>query len=234
MWSEASPINRTGGRFLSKTTSSGICHIILNVAANWLSLGRQHKWSINTTLGSESLSWHVSLFSWQFIDNISNQLIWKISVSSARWWSSDPRPFQMSQTQQWPPTVANTVGDTRWRHSSDYDRLNGKMCLTSDSESEPGWERWVVVLGFTGGGYVEGWPLTDTHHRQEGEKVVLLVVNDIPWVSLLPLFWVAEPHGAGSEVTHATASRPRAAPERKRRRRLRYRTVNLTIWLNSF
>lgn len=48
--------------------------------------------------------------------------------------------------------------------------------------------------------------MTDTNRRQEGEEVVLLVVNDIPGVPLLPLFWVAEPHGAGTEVTHATAS----------------------------
>lgn len=63
--------------------------------------------------------------------------------------------------------------------------------------------------------------MTDTNRRQEGEEVVLLVVNDIPGVPLLPLFWVAEPHRAGTEVTHATASRPRAAPERKRRGRLK-------------
>lgn len=57
--------------------------------------------------------------------------------------------------------------------------------------------------------------MTDTDRRQEGEEVVLLVVNDIPGVPLLPLFWVAEPHGPGAEVTHAAASRPRAAPERR-------------------
>lgn len=58
--------------------------------------------------------------------------------------------------------------------------------------------------------------MTDTYRRQEGEEVVLLVVNDIPGVPLLPLLWVAEPHGAGAEVTHATAPRPRAAPETQR------------------
>lgn len=55
--------------------------------------------------------------------------------------------------------------------------------------------------------------MTDTNPRQEGEEVVLLVVNDIPRVPLFPLFWVAEPHGAGTEVAHAAASRPRATPE---------------------
>lgn len=62
------------------------------------------------------------------------------------------------------------------------------------------------VLGRAGGREVERGHLTDTDRRQEGEEVVLLVVNDIPGVPLLPLFWVAEPHGAGTEVTHATAS----------------------------
>lgn len=57
--------------------------------------------------------------------------------------------------------------------------------------------------------------MTDTNRRQEGEEVVLLVVNDVPGVPLLPLFWVAEPHSAGTEVAHATTARPRAAPERK-------------------
>lgn len=61
------------------------------------------------------------------------------------------------------------------------------------------------------GGRVRGrevaWePLTDTDRRQEGEEVVLLVVDDIPGVPLLPLFWVAEPHGTGTEVTHTTTS----------------------------
>lgn len=59
-------------------------------------------------------------------------------------------------------------------------------------------------------------PLPDTNPRQEGEEVVLLVVNDVPGVPLLLLLRVAKPHGAGTEVTHATASRPRAAPARKR------------------
>lgn len=68
---------------------------------------------------------------------------------------------------------------------------------------------------------MEGRPLTDTHRRQEGEEVVLLVVNDIPGVPLLPLLWVAEPDGAGTEVAHATAARPRAAPGRKRQAGLR-------------
>lgn len=62
------------------------------------------------------------------------------------------------------------------------------------------------VLGRAGGREVGRGPLTDTDRRQESEEVVLLVVNDIPGVPLLPLFWVAEPHGAGTEVTHATAS----------------------------
>lgn len=62
------------------------------------------------------------------------------------------------------------------------------------------------VLGKAGGREVGQEPLTDTDRRQEGEEVVLLVVNDIPGVPLLPLFWVAEPHCAGTEVTHATAS----------------------------
>lgn len=62
---------------------------------------------------------------------------------------------------------------------------------------------------------MEGRPLTDTNRRQEGEKVVLLVVNDIPGVPLLPLLWVAEPHSSGTEVPHAAASRPRAAPDRR-------------------
>lgn len=57
--------------------------------------------------------------------------------------------------------------------------------------------------------------MTDTDRRQEGEEVVLLVVNDIPGVLLFPFFWVAEPYSSGTEVTHATASRPRAAPERR-------------------
>lgn len=56
-------------------------------------------------------------------------------------------------------------------------------------------------------------PLTDTDRRQEGEEVVLLVVNDIPGVPLFPLFWVAEPYSAGTKVTHTTTSRPGAAPE---------------------
>lgn len=63
--------------------------------------------------------------------------------------------------------------------------------------------------------------MADTNRRQEGEEVVLLVINDIPGVPLLPLLWVAEPHGAGTEVPHATASRPRAAPERKRQGKLK-------------
>lgn len=75
--------------------------------------------------------------------------------------------------------------------------------------------------------------MTDTDRRQEGEEVVLLVVNDIPGVPLLPLFWVAEPHGSGTEVTHATASRPRAAPERRNRERLRNFTFILNICFNS-
>lgn len=60
-------------------------------------------------------------------------------------------------------------------------------------------------------------PLTDTYRRQEGEEVVLLVVDDVPGVPLLPLLWVAQPHGAGTEVSHATAAGPRAAPETHRR-----------------
>lgn len=76
---------------------------------------------------------------------------------------------------------------------------------TYQSISLPGSERWVVILGFKCG-RVEGRPLTDTDRRQEGEEVVLLVVNDIPGVPLLPFLWVAKPHGAGTEVTHATAS----------------------------
>ena len=54
--------------------------------------------------------------------------------------------------------------------------------------------------------------MADTHPGQEGEEVVLLVVNDVPGVSLVPFLWVAEPHGAGAEVPHATASRHWAAP----------------------
>lgn len=61
-------------------------------------------------------------------------------------------------------------------------------------------------MGRAGGREVGQEPLTDTDRRQEGEEVVLLVVNDIPGVPLLPFFWVAEPHSAGTEVTHATAS----------------------------
>lgn len=71
-----------------------------------------------------------------------------------------------------------------------------------------GWYFWGLKEG-----KVEGRPLTDTNRRQEGEKVVLLVVNDIPGVPLLPLLWVAEPHSSGTEVAHAAASRPRAAPD---------------------
>lgn len=57
--------------------------------------------------------------------------------------------------------------------------------------------------------------MSETNPRQEGEEVVLLVVNDIPGVPLLPLFWMAEPHRAGTEVAHATTFGPRAAPETK-------------------
>lgn len=60
--------------------------------------------------------------------------------------------------------------------------------------------------------------LDDTNRRQEGKEVVLLVVNDIPRVPLLPLLWVAEPHRAGTKVTHATTSRPGPAPEQERRK----------------
>jgi len=56
------------------------------------------------------------------------------------------------------------------------------------------------------------WPLADTHPGPEGEEVVLLVVNDVPGVPLVPLLWVAKPHGARAELSHATAPRPRAAP----------------------
>lgn len=45
----------------------------------------------------------------------------------------------------------------------------------------------------------------DTNPRKEGKEVVLLVVNDILRVPLLPLLWVAEPHGARTEVSHPTA-----------------------------
>lgn len=48
--------------------------------------------------------------------------------------------------------------------------------------------------------------MTDTNPWKEGEEVVLLVVNDILWVPLVPLLWVAEPHGAGTEVPHAAAT----------------------------
>lgn len=69
--------------------------------------------------------------------------------------------------------------------------------------------------------------MTDTDRRQEGEEVVLLVVNDIPGVPLLPLFWVAEPNGSGTEVTHATASRPRAAPERRKVKEFHIYSLNI-------
>lgn len=58
--------------------------------------------------------------------------------------------------------------------------------------------------------------MTGTNRRQESEEVVLLVVNDISGVPLLPLFWVAEPHSAGTQVAHATATRPWAASEKKK------------------
>lgn len=53
----------------------------------------------------------------------------------------------------------------------------------------------------------------NTDRRQEGEEVILLIVDDIPGVLLLPFFWVAKPHSSGMEVTHSTASWPGAAPE---------------------
>lgn len=67
-------------------------------------------------------------------------------------------------------------------------------------------EGWVFFGGRVRWREVAWEPLTDTDRRQEGEEVVLLVVNDIPGVPLLPLFWVAEPHGTGTEVTHTTTS----------------------------
>ena len=51
------------------------------------------------------------------------------------------------------------------------------------------------------------------HPRQEGEEVVLLVVDDVPRIPLLTLLGMAQPHSTGTEVPHATTSRPRAAPE---------------------
>lgn len=59
-----------------------------------------------------------------------------------------------------------------------------------------------------------GWPgVPVTHPWEEGEEVVLLVVNEVPGVPLLPLLWVAQPHRPRPEVPHAAAPRPRAAPE---------------------
>lgn len=63
-----------------------------------------------------------------------------------------------------------------------------------------------------------GWPgVPVTHPWEEGEEVVLLVVNDIPGVPLLPLLWVAQPHCPRPEVPHAAAPRPLAAPEEHQR-----------------
>lgn len=58
--------------------------------------------------------------------------------------------------------------------------------------------------------------LVVTHPWQEGEEVVLLVVDDVAGIALLSLLGAAQPHGAGLEVAHATASRPGAASARER------------------
>lgn len=76
-------------------------------------------------------------------------------------------------------------------------------------------EKWVAGSEEPEAGEkVVGWPLANTDRRQEGEEVILLIVDDIPGVLLLPFFWVAKPHSSGTEVAHSTASWPRAAPER--------------------
>lgn len=76
---------------------------------------------------------------------------------------------------------------------------------------------WKMVAGLVEseeGEKVDAWPLANTDRRQEGEEVILLIVNHIPGVLLLPFFWVAKPHSSGTVVTHSTAPWPRAAPER--------------------
>lgn len=76
-------------------------------------------------------------------------------------------------------------------------------------------ERWTAGSEESKEGEkVDVWPLANTDRRQEGEEVILLIVNHIPGVLLLPFLWVAKPHSSGTEVTHSTAPGPRAAPTR--------------------
>lgn len=54
-----------------------------------------------------------------------------------------------------------------------------------------------------------------TYPRKKGEKIVLLIVDDISRIPLVPLLGVPQPDSAGSGIPSTTASQPLTAPAGK-------------------